>query len=330
MSGKTFAYLVPTLLSGARALVSTATKSLQDQLFLRDIPRLREALKLPVTVALLKGRSSYLCLHRLNQARQTDTLPDRWAVRTIAKVEQWSHVTVSGDLAELDGLDERSSVIPLVTSTRENCLGQECPQFRQCHVVKARREAMLADMVVVNHHLFFADMTLRDTGVAELLPSVEVALFDEAHQLTEAGVQFLGTTLGTAQVIDFARDMLGIGLQQARGLQPWQDLAGACDRAARDLRIAAAGRLRDLRGTIKLRWNERGELDDFKAGLEAVKQACEVAVASLKVVVDMSPDFLEADRTRESLRLACPDFRRARRGRQRALDRRLAASGSPG
>ena len=289
--GKTFAYLVPTLLSGARALVSTATKSLQDQLFLRDIPRLREALKLPVTVALLKGRSSYLCLHRLNQARQAETLPDRWAVRTLAKVEQWSHVTVSGDLAELDGLDERSSVIPLVTSTRENCLGQECPQFRQCHVVKARREAMLADLVVVNHHLFFADMSLRDTGVAELLPSVEVALFDEAHQLTEAGVQFLGTTLGTAQVIDFARDMLGIGLQQARGLQPWQELAGACDLAARDLRIAAAGRLRDLRGTIKLRWNERSTLDEFTAGLDAVRQACEAAAASLKVVADVSPDF---------------------------------------
>ncbi len=289
--GKTFAYLVPTLLSGARALVSTATKSLQDQLFLRDIPSLREALKLPVTVALLKGRSSYLCLHRLHQARQADALPDRWAVRTLAKVEQWSQVTVSGDLAELDGLDERSSVIPLVTSTRENCLGQECPQVRQCHVVKARREAMLADVVVVNHHLFFADMSLRDTGVAELLPSVEVALFDEAHQLTEAGVQFLGTTLGTAQVIDFARDMLGIGLQQARGLQPWQELAGACDRAARDLRVAAAGRLRDLRGTVKLRWNERGELDDFKAGLEGVRQACELAAASLKMVAEMSPDF---------------------------------------
>jgi ATP-dependent DNA helicase DinG len=289
--GKTFAYLVPTLLSGARALVSTATKSLQDQLFLRDIPRLREALKLPVTVALLKGRSSYLCLHRLNQARQADTLPDRWAVRTLAKVEQWSHVTASGDLAELDGLDERSSVIPLVTSTRENCLGQECPQFRQCHVVKARREAMLADIVVVNHHLFFADMTLRDTGVAELLPSVEVALFDEAHQLTEAGVQFLGTALGSAQVIDFARDLLGTGLQQARGLQPWQELAGACDRSARDLRMAAAGRLRDLRGTIKLRWNERSEQADFIGALDGMRLACEAAATSLQVVAEMAPDF---------------------------------------
>ena len=291
--GKTFAYLVPTLLSGARALVSTATKSLQDQLFLRDIPRLREALQLPVTVALLKGRSSYLCLHRMNQARQAETLPDRWAVRTLAKVEQWSHVTVSGDLAELDGLDERSSVIPLVTSTRENCLGQECPQFRQCHVVKARRDAMLADVVVVNHHLFFADMSLRDTGVAELLPSVEVALFDEAHQLTEAGVQFLGTTLGSAQVIDFARDMLGAGLQQARGLVPWQELAAGCDRAARDLRIAAAGRLRDLRGNLKLRWSERCAQDDFTTALDAVRRTCEAAAAGLKVVVEMSPDFVK-------------------------------------
>ncbi len=125
--GKTFAYLVPTLLSGARALISTATKSLQDQLFLRDLPRLKDALRLPVTVALLKGRASYLCLHRMNQARQSAQLPDRWAVRTLAKVEQWAQRTSTGDLAELEGLDERSSVIPLVTSSRENCLGAECP-----------------------------------------------------------------------------------------------------------------------------------------------------------------------------------------------------------
>ena len=148
-------------------------------------------------MALLKGRASYLCLHRLNQARQSAQLPDRWAVRTLAKVEQWSRATATGDLAEIDGLDERSSVIPLVTSSRENCLGSECPEYRQCHVMKARRDAMAADVVVVNHHLFFADMALRDSGVAELLPSVEVAVFDEAHQLAEAGVQFLGTTLGS-------------------------------------------------------------------------------------------------------------------------------------
>ncbi len=319
--GKTFAYLVPTLLSGARALVSTATKSLQDQLFLRDIPRLREALQLPVTVALLKGRGSYLCLHRMNLARQSAELPDRWAARTLAKVEQWSHATVSGDLAELEGLDERSSVIPLVTSSRENCLGAECPEFRQCHVVKARREAMVADVVVVNHHLFFADMALRDSGVAELLPSVEVALFDEAHQLTEAGVQFLGTSLGTAQVIDFARDMLGAGLQQARGLAPWQELAGACDRTARDLRIAAAGPLRELRGTLKLRWSERAEREEFVGALVALCSACEAAQEGLKLVAEMSPDFAKlAERAGQLASLATQFGAAAESGNVRWID----------
>ena len=295
--GKTYAYLVPALLSGARTLLSTATKTLQDQLFVRDLPRLRSALNLPLTVALLKGRSSYLCLHRLAQARQGAELPDRFAVRALAKVEAWALTTAGGDLAEMPGLDERSSVIPLVTSSRENCLGSECPEYRACHVMKARREAMTADLVVVNHHLFFADMALRDSGVAELLPSVEVAIFDEAHQLGEAGVQFLGTTLGTAQLIDFARDMLATGLQQARGLVPWQDLAAACDHAARELRMAAhggfgEGQRRELRGSLKLRWAERSGEPGFIESLGRVEQACNAASAALDTVSELAPDFV--------------------------------------
>ena len=295
--GKTYAYLVPALLSGARTLLSTATKTLQDQLFVRDLPRLRSALDLPLTVALLKGRSSYLCLHRLAQARQGAELPDRFAVRALAKVEAWALTTAGGDLAEMPGLDERSSVIPLVTSSRENCLGSECPEYRACHVMKARREAMTADLVVVNHHLFFADMALRDSGVAELLPSVEVAIFDEAHQLGEAGVQFLGTTLGTAQLIDFARDMLATGLQQARGLVPWQDLAAACDHAARELRMAAhggfgEGQRRELRGSLKLRWAERSGEPGFIESLGRVEQACNAASAALDTVSELAPDFV--------------------------------------
>ena len=303
--GKTFAYRVPTLLSGRRALVSTATKSLQDQLFLRDLPRLRAALKVPLTVALLKGRGSYLCLHRMKLARHAEPPPDRWALRTLAKVEQWARRTPSGDLAELEGLDERSAVIPLVTSTRENCLGSDCPDYRDCHVVKARREAMAADLVVVNHHLFFADMRLRDSGVAELLPSVELAVFDEAHQLAEVGVQFLGTTLATGQVIDCARDLLAVGLAHARGLAPWQELAGACERAARDLRIAAVAQLRELRGTLKLRWDERARRPDFIAALDAIAQAGVAAAAAAQLLVDAAPDFAKlAERAQAFSRLA--------------------------
>ncbi len=289
--GKTYAYLVPALLSGRRTLVSTATKSLQDQLFLRDIPRLRDALQVPVAIALLKGRGSYLCLHRMKQARQSAQLPDRWAVRTLAKIEQWSQATRSGDLAELEGLDERSSVIPLVTSTRDNCLGSECPDFKACHVVKARREAMAADLVVVNHHLFFADMALRDTGVAELLPSVEVAIFDEAHQLSDAGVQFLGATLGTAQMLDFSRDMLATGLQQARGLQPWQELSLRCEHAARELRLACAGAIREVRAGLKLRWEERAGQPAFIQALDQWDQAASAAQAALDAVGEASADF---------------------------------------
>ena len=289
--GKTFAYLVPLLLSGRRALVSTATKSLQDQLFLRDLPRLKAALKVPVRIALLKGRGSYLCLHRLQQARETGSLPDRFAVRALARIETWAHATQTGDIAEVDGLDDRSPVIPIVTSTRDNCLGQECPQFRECYVVKARREAMAADLVVVNHHLFFADLTLRDSGVAELLPTVDAAVFDEAHQLVETGLQFLGTILSTNQVIDFGRDLLAAGLTHARGLVDWAATAGGLDRAARELRLACSGPLKELKGILKLRWDERAPQVQFQDALVGLAKAADVARDAALLVEATAPDF---------------------------------------
>jgi ATP-dependent DNA helicase DinG len=298
--GKTFAYLVPVLLAGRRTLLSTATKSLQDQLFYRDLPRLREALKLPVTVALLKGRASYLCLHRLQQARESAMLPDRWAVRTLARVEAWAQATTSGDIGELEGLDERSDVIPLVTSTRENCLGSECPEFQACHVMRARRDAMAADVVVVNHHLFFADLALRDSGVAELLPTVDVAVFDEAHQIVEAGVQFLGRALGTGQVIDFARDLLAAGLAHARGLAAWNELAAACETTARDLRLACAGPLREVRVAAKRRWDEAARDPALSVALEGLAMACRQAADALDAVADAAPDLARLqDRAQE-------------------------------
>ena len=303
--GKTFAYLVPLLLSGKRALVSTATKSLQDQLFMRDLPRLRDALKVPVRIALLKGRSSYLCLHRLAEARDTAQLPDRFAVRALARIEVWAQGTSSGDLAEIDGLDDRSPVIPVVTSTRDNCLGQDCPKFRDCHVVKARREAMAADLVVVNHHLFFADLSLRDSGVAELLPTVDAAVFDEAHQLVETGLQFLGTFLSSNQLIDFSRDVVAAGLAHARGLADWPQVAGALDRAARELRLATAGPLRELRGILKLRWDERAHRADFQDALAGLAEAAEAAAVAVLGVEAVAPDFTRlAERGRRLAQLA--------------------------
>jgi ATP-dependent DNA helicase DinG len=319
--GKTYAYLVPALLSGARTLLSTATKSLQDQLYLRDLPRLREALRVPITVALLKGRASYLCLHRLKQARETAELPDKLAVRTLAQIERWAQSTKAGDLAEISGLDERSPVIPIVTSTRENCLGAECPDHKACHVVEARRDAMAADLVVINHHLFFADLTLRDNGVAELLPSVEVAIFDEAHQLCEAGVQFLGTSLGTGQIIDLARDTLGLGLQQAKGLQPWQALTSSLDRAARELRLAGMGSLREVRGTLKLRWDERAAQPDFVEAVNLITSCSQALATALQTVAEVSPDLAQLlVRTQEITQLCAHFSKPAELGLVRWLD----------
>ena len=290
--GKTLAYLVPALLSGERVLVSTATKTLQDQLFGRDLPRLARALGVPARMALLKGRSSYLCLHRLEFAGESSDLRMTGARHALSKIERWSKTTRTGDLAELPGLDERSPVIPLVTSTRENCLGADCPKFRGCHVNVARREAMAADVVVINHHLFFADLAIRESGMAELLPTVRVAIFDEAHQLNETGIQFLGQQLATGQLLDFARDVLGAGLQQARGLCDWTQLASGVEMAARDLRMAVG----QVRGASRLRWTAEApdgvEAVAWQASLARLHTALTDAAAALDTVSELAPDFV--------------------------------------
>jgi ATP-dependent DNA helicase DinG len=290
--GKTFAYLVPALLSGERVLLSTATKTLQDQLFGRDLPGLLTALGLPLRTALLKGRGSYLCLHRLGQARSDQHHFERPVLHTLAQIEQWAQATRSGDLAELSDLDERSPLVPLVTSTRENCLGAQCPQFRACHVNLARREALAADVVVLNHHVFFADLAVRESGMAELLPTARIAIFDEAHQLNETGVQFLGTHLSTGQWLDFARDVLAAGLQQARGLVDWQQVVLALERAVRELRLVVG----KLPAGSKLRWS--GAAPDgvpealWSDAMADVVAALRQAIAALDTVTELSPDFV--------------------------------------
>jgi len=290
--GKTFAYLVPALLSGERVLLSTATKALQDQLFMRDLPRLVQALNLPVRLALLKGRGSYLCTHRLEMARREATLPDRQAVQLLAKVERWAQSTPSGDLGELPGVEEGSTLLPYITSTRDNCLGSECPQYKTCHLHAARREALAADVVVINHHLFFADLLVRESGMAELLPTVRVVIFDEAHQLNETGVQFLGRQLGSGQWIDFVRDVLAAGLQLARGLADWQGVCAQLEKAIRDWRVLAVGRP----SGSKWRWAEHAPEGvteaDWQSAMQTLSEAMQEAFAVLDAMSEIAPDFV--------------------------------------
>lgn len=208
-TGKTFAYLVPALLSGMRVVVSTGTRTLQDQLFARDLPTVAAALGRPVRIALLKGRANYLCLHRFELAEQQATMRGlaREVATALPRVREWSRLTKSGDIAELTSLSESSPVWPWVTSTRDNCLGPECDAFDRCHVVQARREAQAAEVIVVNHHLLMADLVLKEEGFGDLLPSADAVVIDEAHQLPEVAAMFLGFVVSTRQLLALTRDL---------------------------------------------------------------------------------------------------------------------------
>ena len=318
--GKTFAYLVPALLSGERVLLSTATKNLQDQLFARDLPFLVRVLGLPVRIALLKGRASYLCLQRLEHARFDFHPVDRSELQTLADIERWSLVTRSGDMAEVDGLDERSVLLPRVTSTRENCLGSQCPRIRDCHVNLARREALAADVVVLNHHVFFADFAVRESGVAELLPTARVTIFDEAHQLNETGVQVLGTHCTTGQLLDFARDLLAAGLQQARGLVDWQTTAFVLERAARELRLVVG----KAGSNTRLRWTglvpEGLQETVWCEAMVDVVDALQQSAMALDMVSELAPDFVRLHERAMTLHSVALQFSRASSSRSFCTD----------
>src|SRR5512140_134414 len=237
-TGKTFAYLVPALLSGGKVIISTGTKNLQDQLYNRDLPTVRDALRVPVGTALLKGRANYVCHHHLEGALADGRFVSREDVAHLHQIARFAKTSKSGDRAELVDVPENAPAWQSATSTRENCLGQDCKQYADCFVMAARREALSADIVVVNHHLFFADVMLRDEGVAELLPACNAVIFDEAHQLPETATLFFGENLSSGQLLDLCRDTLVEAVAGGGELPALRPAVAALEKASRDARLA--------------------------------------------------------------------------------------------
>jgi ATP-dependent DNA helicase DinG len=266
-TGKTFAYLVPALLAGGKVIVSTGTKTLQNQLYDRDLPAVRDALASGSVVALLKGRANYVCLYRLDSARTEGRLESREDVARLRSIAHFAATSVSGDRAELADVPEDAPVWQHATSTRENCLGQDCPKYKDCFVMRARKNALAADVVVVNHHLFFADVALRDEGISELLPSCNTVIFDEAHQLPETARLFFGETVSSAQLIELARDAR-LELRAAGGASPeLERMAAKLDKAARDLRLCFT------KEGARLSWTQAMRQPGFTDALQALGKA---------------------------------------------------------
>jgi ATP-dependent DNA helicase DinG len=237
-TGKTFAYLVPALLSGGKVIIATGTKTLQDQLFDRDLPRVREALKLPIETALLKGRSNYVCHHHLERTRSEGRFTAREHIQHVQRIAAFAAHSKSGDKADCDTVPESSPVWPLVTSTRESCLGSDCPQYKECFVMKARKDALSAEIVVVNHHLLFADIALKDDGLGELLPACNTVIVDEAHRAPDVASNFFGESTSGLQAIELARDAELIARSKASDAKDVIDAAQAVGMAARGVRLA--------------------------------------------------------------------------------------------
>jgi ATP-dependent DNA helicase DinG len=293
-TGKTFAYLVPALLSAGKVIISTGTKTLQDQLYRRDLPTVRAALGVPVTTALLKGRANYVCHYHLErnlEGRQSG----REVEADLLRISSFARVTRTGDKSELASVPEEARAWDLATSTRENCLGQTCPRYRDCFVMAARREALAADLVVVNHHLFFADVMLKDEGMAEILPACNTVILDEAHQLPDTATLFFGETLSTAQIIELSRDVRDETLAAAGDMPDAQRLAAALDKAARDLRLALPREAARITAASAVR--ERG----FPDSLAALDAALESLCGALEALAERSDGLARcAERARQA------------------------------
>ncbi|MGF1763776.1 ATP-dependent DNA helicase [Aliivibrio kagoshimensis] len=283
-TGKTFAYLAPALISGKKIIISTGSKNLQEQLFHRDLPLMVNALAFTGRVALLKGRSNYLCHDRLSRQmiESHDSNSDPTLLSQLVKIRRWSSSTKSGDLGECDAIAEDSPLIPTVTSSNDNCLGKECPSFGDCFVNKARAKAMDADIVVVNHHLFLADIAIKETGFGELIPEADVFIFDEAHQLPDIASHYFGQSLSSRQLVDLAKD-IEIGYRtEARDMRQLQKIADRLSQSAMDLRIVLGDP--GFRGN----WRDALKSEPIKRELLRLKDALELVHDVLKIALGRS------------------------------------------
>ena len=306
-TGKTWAYLVPALLSGGKVLISTGTRTLQDQLFTRDLPRVRDALSMPVSIALLKGRGNYVCHYHLAQLQNEDRgLRSRSEVHQLRQIQTFMKQSTTGDRADLAVVPEEADIWQRVTSTRENCLGQDCPYVKDCFVLKARRQAQEAEVVVINHALFMADVVLREEGVTDLLPAADTVIFDEAHQLPDTATRFLGTSISTHQFLDLAKLVETSGLAHARESTNWSEQARRIDQAAKDLRLSCASleKIPSRKVTYDA-FIDRHEFDEARAKL---KQAIAEIGDMLKVLEQKHPDLAIAARTCHELEQVMHDW----------------------
>lgn len=284
-TGKTFAYLAPALLSERKTIISTGTKNLQEQLFHRDLPLIKEALGSNSKTALLKGRANYLCLHRLRQHGGNSTLVDRQTLTELTQVREWASSTKTGDMGDMRTLAEDAKVLPFVTSTADNCLGKDCPDYEDCYMIKARRKAMDADVVVVNHHLFFADMALKDTGFGELIPEADLVVFDEAHQIPDIASEYFGETFSSRQMKDISRDVEVVYRTVLKDVKQLQSAAEKCKMIAADLRILFP------ENPAKGNWRQMLTRNDVQTQISKLTDSLNVLYEVLKLHVGRDKDL---------------------------------------
>jgi ATP-dependent DNA helicase DinG len=284
-TGKTFAYLAPALLSERKTIISTGTKNLQEQLFHRDLPLIKEALGSNSKTALLKGRANYLCLHRLRQHGGNSTLVDRQTLTELTQVREWASSTKTGDMGDMRTLAEDAKVLPFVTSTADNCLGKDCPDYEDCYMIKARRKALDADVVVVNHHLFFADMALKDTGFGELIPEADLVVFDEAHQIPDIASEYFGETFSSRQMQDISRDVEVVYRTVLKDVKQLQSAAEKCKMIAADLRILFP------ENPAKGNWRQMLTRNDVQTQISKLTDSLNVLYEVLKLHVGRDKDL---------------------------------------